>query len=123
MMLGLTTVLCAAIGHDAQHGQIMCIEEWQHAIIEHIGGCNRCLSGIQLGKGDLAKGIYKGLLIDSNNAFERADIEGILRSQIARMGCLDLPTGFVIMLLAFQSGDLFLGQDNTFLGHPVFQGL
>ena len=50
---------------------------------------------------------------------QSANVEGILGSQIARMGGVYLTTGLVIVLFLLQSRDLGLGQDDTLLGDLV----
>ena len=52
---------------------------------------------------------------------QSANVEGILGSQIARMGGIYLTTGLVIVLFLLQSRDLGLGQDDTLLGDFVLQ--
>ena len=52
---------------------------------------------------------------------QSANVEGILGSQIARMGGVYLTTGLVIVLFLLQSRDLSLGQDDTLLGDLVLQ--
>ena len=54
---------------------------------------------------------------------QSANVEGILGSQIARMGGIYLTTGLVIVLFLLQSRDLGLGQDDTLLGDLVLQRL
>ncbi len=54
---------------------------------------------------------------------QSANVEGILGSQIARMGGVYLTTGLVIVLFLLQSRDLGLGQADTLLGDLVLQRL
>ena len=54
---------------------------------------------------------------------QSANVEGILGSQIARMGGIYLATGLVIVLFLLQSRDLCLGQDDTLLIDLVLQSL
>ena len=61
----------------------MALIERQHPIIEQI----RCGDGrfgrVKLSMSDLAIGVHIGLLIDPPDAFDGADIEGILTTKIA----------------------------------------
>ncbi len=54
---------------------------------------------------------------------QSANVEGILGSQIARMGGIYLTTGLVIVLFLLQSRDLGLGQNDTLLSDLVLQSL
>jgi len=123
MAISLAAVLGAAIGEDTQHRQALCLKERQHPVIERIRCSDRGFSDIELGKGHLGIGVHKGLLVNSAHAFERADVEGILRAQITGMSRLDLATGLIVVFLALQSRHLVFGQDNTFLGHLLLQRL
>ncbi len=52
--------------------------------------------------GYLGVGIDIGLLVDPPNALEGADVEGILRAEIARVSCLYFATSLIIKLFALQ---------------------
>ena len=62
-------------------------------------------------------------MIDPAHALQGADIEGVLRAKITRMGCLDLAAGLIIQLLLFKRLHLRLGQDGALVGHLGFQRL
>ncbi|SDP72506.1 hypothetical protein SAMN05660330_03837 [Desulforhopalus singaporensis] len=62
-----------------------CISEWHYSIVKQIGGCNRSFGGVELGKSNLAIGINEGLVVDSADTLDCADIESILRTEIARV--------------------------------------
>ncbi len=76
------------------------------------------LGGIKLGKGHFRIGIEKGLLVHPAYAFERADIKGILGTEITRMGGVDL----AVLALFFKGGHLGVGQDQPLLSRLGFQG-
>ena len=54
---------------------------------------------------------------------QSANVEGILGSQIARMGGVYLTTGLVIVLFLLQSRDQGLGQTDSVLSDLVLQRL
>ena len=54
-------ILCAPVGHDPQHRQIVFFMEGQHPIVEQIGGRDRRLGGVELGLRDLGIGVHIGL--------------------------------------------------------------
>src|SRR5205085_2980211 len=90
--------LGAAIGqHPAQPEAVLIIKR-HHAVVEDLGGGNRGLAVIQLGKGDLGVGVDKGLLIDLPDALQRANVEGVLRPAIARALALELAMRFLVGL-------------------------
>ncbi len=74
----------------------------QNPVIEQVGRGDRSLGGVQVDLRDLAISIYIGLLINAPNTLEGANREGVLRSQIAGMGRLDLAAGCIIQLFLFQ---------------------
>ena len=69
----------------------MLCEEWQHPIIVQVGGGDRRLGCVALGRGPLRIGIDEGLLVNAANSLEGADIERVLAAQIARMGRFWVP--------------------------------
>ncbi len=95
----------------------------QHPIIEHIGCRDRRFGGVELGVGDLGIGVDIGLLIDPSDTLQGADVEGILRAQIAWVGGLNLAGGFIIQLFLLQSLNLGFSKDDAVLCHFGFQGL
>ena len=111
------------ICQNAQHRHVVFFMKRQDPVIEQIGRGDRGLGGAQFGLRDLAISIYIGLLINAPNTLEGADREGVLRSQIAGMGRLDLAAGYIIQLFLFQGLDLCLGQDTPFFGDFGFQRL
>jgi hypothetical protein len=95
----------------------------QNPVIEQVGRGDRGLGGVQVDLRDLAISIDIGLLINAPNTLEGANREGVLRSQMAGMGRLDLAAGCIIQLFLFQGLDLCLGQDTTFFGDFGLQRL
>ena len=80
MLVHAPAIFSTPVGHDPQHRQVVFLMERQHAVIEQISRSDRCLGGVELGMRHL--GI--SLLIDPPNALDRADVEGVMRSKIAR---------------------------------------
>jgi hypothetical protein len=93
VLLQVADVLRAAVGQHAQERDAFGLEERQHPVIEGVGGGQRVLAVVELADGDPRVSVDEGLLVDTPDALERADVEGILRAQIARVFCLDLPVG------------------------------
>src|SRR5437660_12572672 len=94
--------LGAAIGqHPAQPDAVLIVER-HHPIVEDLGGGDWRLAVIELGEGHLGVGIDKGLLINPPDALQRAHVEGVLRTAIARALALELAMRF-LSALAFSS--------------------
>lgn len=62
-----------------------------------------------------------GQWIDPADAFHGADIERILRAQIAGMGLFDLAAGLTVPGLLLKGCDLAICQHHACLGHMDFQ--
>ena len=122
MGFGLAAVFSPPVGQYPDQPHPAVFVQGKDPVIEHVCGCNRRLGRVEFGTGHLGEGIDKGLLVDPANSFEGADIEGVLATQLPRMGGLDLTAGHIVLLLAFQGGNLLLGQDLPGLGHMFFQG-
>ena len=58
--------------------------KWQNLVVEQIRGRYRCFGGIQFGKTYLGIGINKGLLVNTSDTFDIANIIGVLTTQISR---------------------------------------
>ena len=66
--------------------------------------------------------VIKRLLINAANAFEMADIKGILRNQIAGRRCFNFVwIAFPLTFGAFKGGQLGFGVNNTFFSSPIFK--
>ncbi len=68
MPLRVAAVLAAAVGQHPQQLDLVAVEERQHAIVEEIGGRDRRLAIVELGKAHLGVGVDEGLLIGAPNA-------------------------------------------------------
>ncbi len=66
-------------------------------------------------------GIHVGLLVDAPDAFQRANIERILRTKVAWVSGVNLTAGLIILLLLLKRLNLCFGQDAAFLCHFGFQ--
>ena len=100
----------------------MRLEEGQDPIVEQVGGDQGVLPVVESRRGDLGVGVDEGLLVDTSDAFEGADMEGILRAQVARMLGFDLPVGLFLVLGLLQGKDLPFGEDQAILSDFGFQG-
>src|SRR5881227_251537 len=92
-------------------------KEGQHAIVKHVRRGDCILTVVQLHERQLAVGVDERLLVDPSDAFEVADVIGILRSQIARMLRLNLTVRFLLLLRLLEGTNLVLGQDEALLRH------
>lgn len=71
--LGLAAVFSPAIRQDAQHAHAVFGKERQNPVVQQVGPGDRRLGRVQLGKGDLAVGIDKGLLVDTSHGAKNLD--------------------------------------------------
>jgi hypothetical protein len=94
----------------------MLFEEGDDAIVQQLRRGNRRLLRIQLGEADLRIGVDKGLLIDSPDPFQVADVEGVLGATVARAFALELAVGFFLALDTLERGELGFGEDAAVLG-------
>lgn len=91
---------------DSQDWQVVVFIDWQHSIIEQIGSVYRCFGGIKLGMGNLIISVDIGLLIDPSSAFDGADIEGFLTSELAWMSRFHFTTVLIIKLFFLEDLDV-----------------
>ncbi len=94
VMLALAAIFGAAVGENAQQRNIVPFKEREHPIVQHVGRHQRILAIVQLRKRHLSIGVDEGLLINPANAFDSADVIGILGAQVAGMRGFDLAMGF-----------------------------
>ena len=108
--LRVAAVLAAAVGQRPQQLDLVAVKEGEHTIIEEIGGRDRRLAIVELGKGHLGIDVDEGLLVDASNPLQIADIERILSAAITRMLALELAMRLLLLLGFLQGGELGLGQ-------------
>jgi hypothetical protein len=77
---------------------LLLLEEGPHTIVQQIRREEGLLPVLELGKGHFRVRVEESLLLDPSDAFDRADILRILRSQLARMCRLDLAVCFLLLL-------------------------
>src|ERR1700704_5806880 len=94
----------------------MTVEEGDHAVVQKIGRRDRRLAIIELGASNLGVGVDKGLLVDTPDPLQIANIERVLGAAVARMLALKFAMGLLLGLGLFQRDELSLGQDQAFLG-------
>ena len=116
-------IFCAAIGQHALQGDVVLVVEWDDPVVEQVGGGQRGLAIIELGEADLGIGVDEGLLVDPTDAFERADIEGILGAAVAGALALELAVSLLVGLGFLQGGELAFGEDEALLGHSGLKRL
>lgn len=91
----------AAAGQDAQHRQAVFGKERRGFVpVGQVGGGDRRLGGVGLGKRHFGIGVDKGLLAGSASPFERTGIEGILRVRIARVRGFDPAAVFAVLFFS-----------------------
>lgn len=75
----------------------MFLEEGDHAVVQKIGRDEGVLSVIEFCCCHFGIGVDEGLLVDSANAFQIADIKSVLGAEVARVLRLDLPVDFLYL--------------------------
>lgn len=93
MPLWTATKLGATVRQDAQ--QTYASDLPASAERGHSAGLPQCLDRIKVVGRDFAVSINEGLLINAPDSLDRADVVGVLGSQIAWMLGLDLAVGLV----------------------------
>src|SRR5262249_9626436 len=89
-------VLRAAIGQNTPQRNVMALKERDYAVVEHLGTGQRRLALVEVHYRSLAVRVDKGLLVNAAHAFERADVERILRPAIPRTLARKLAGRFLI---------------------------
>ena len=98
MSFRVAAILTAAVGQHAQQLDIVLLKERYNPVIEQIRCRDRRLAIVQLGASNLRIGIDEGLLVDTADALEIADIECVLGTAIARMLALELAVRLLLDL-------------------------
>src|SRR5262245_23206887 len=113
----------AAICQNALERHALVLVERNDAVIKQIGGGDRRLAVIELGKADLGIGVDESLLVNASNTLEGADVEGVLSAAITRAFTLEFAMVFFVGLCLLQRGDLSFGEDQAVLRHLDFERL
>ena len=108
MLFHLAAILRATVCEDAQHGQPVAGIKRQHLVIEYVSGGDRRFRGVELAMHDFAVRVDKRLLLNTPHTFEIADVERVLRTEIARMRCFDLAARHVLLELPLQCRNLLI---------------
>jgi hypothetical protein len=122
MPLGVTAVLAAAVGQHSRERNAVLLIEWQHPVVEQIGGGERRLDVIELCKADRGVGVDEGLLVNAADPFERADMERVLGAAVPGTDALEFSMRFLVRLRLLQCRKLALGQDQAVLKPPLPPG-
>src|SRR5262245_41924015 len=64
VVVRLAAELSAAVGEHATDGNLVFVEEWHHPIVHQVGGGERGLAIVELGKRYLRIGVDRRLLVD-----------------------------------------------------------
>jgi len=81
----------------------MTVEEGDHAVVQKIGRRDRRLAIIELGASNLGVGVDKGLLVDTPDPLQIANIERVLGAAVARRLALKFAMGLLLGLGLFQA--------------------
>ena len=123
VVLPVPAVLRAPVCEDPQEPDAVLLEPGQDPVVEQVRGHQGVASVVELGVGDLGVGVQERLLVDASHALEGADVEGVLRAEIAWVFGLDLAV-FLFLLLGLLQGDqLAFGEDPAVLSDACLQGL
>ena len=114
-MFAVPAIFRATISQNSQDGNLICIEERDHTIIEHIRGNQSILAIIEFRKSHLGIGVYNRLLINTSYAFHITDLERILSNEIAGMLGFDFSNGFLFFFGFFQCLQLEFRQHDAVL--------
>jgi hypothetical protein len=117
------TVLRSTVGQYSQQRQPVLLVQRQHAVVEQVSRHDRRFRRVRLRLGHLAVGVDERLLVNSSNALERAHVERLLGTEVARLCRVDFTSGFVVLLFLLQRLDLRLGEYQPFDGDLRFQRL
>jgi len=122
--------LGAAVGQYPLQLDLVLVVERHHAVVQQVGGGDRGLAVVELGKGHLGVGVDEGLLIDPPHPLHRADVEGVLRTAVAGTLALELAVRLVIGPGLLERSDLGFRQHQPVLGalglerfQPLLHGL
>src|SRR5262249_36883538 len=83
--------------------------------IEQTRRGQRGLTIVELGKGDLTRGVDDGLRVNPPPALKPADGEGVLRPALPPTFALKLSVGFLLHLRFLSGGPLGFSQEMAFL--------
>ncbi len=75
MLLHLTAVFPPPVGQDSQHRKSLSLIEGQYAIIEQVGGGDRCFTRIQLAVCHFRVRIHERLLVDTAHTFQITHVD------------------------------------------------
>ena len=104
-----SAILGSTIGKHPQQSHRMLLEKGQDLIVKQLCGGERGFHRIQLRVSHFRISVEEGLLIDASDPFKRANIEGILGTQMGGMGGLNLPVQLITLFLLLQGRQLSLG--------------
>lgn len=90
------------VGQHALQGNVVLLVERDHPVVEEVGGGQRRLSVVKLGEADLGVGVDEGLLVDASDAFQRADIEGVLGAAVTGAFGDEFAVGLLVGLGFFE---------------------
>ena|GEM_PF-4024140 len=77
---------------------------------------------MEFGKCNFGIGVNEGLLVHAGYALKRADIKGVLRTEITRVCCFNFARNEIVILLFLKRLDLSFCQDQFFMSHFLLKG-
>ena len=130
MVLDLSAILGSAIRQDAQQADFVLGKEWDDAVVQQVGHRDRGFLGIEFTDRHAGIGVDEGLLVNPPHALHRANVIGVLASEVAGMVALDLAIGLLLLLGLLKRSHLVFGQEDALLGgaglkrlQPLLHGL
>ena len=102
MVLAVTAVLAASVGQYPKQWHAVLFVPRQHPVIEHIRSSNGVFAVIEFDHDGLAIAVNERLLVNAANAFDIANVIGVLAPQIARVLGFDFPVCLLFLSGFFQ---------------------
>ena len=115
VLLGIPAVFGSSIGKHSAHADVVLFEEGKNSIVQDICRCDRSLLRVKLCKRNFAVGVNECLLVDAPDAFERANVEGVLSAAVAGAFALKLAVRILLVLRLLQRGELRFGENQALL--------
>jgi len=117
----LATVLGSPVGQYPEQRHILRIEKWQDLVAQKVRHRESSFVRIHFGESDVGIGIDGDLLVDFTDAFDGADVAGVLAKNKVGMMAFDFSMGLLFFFGLFQGLDLGFGQNTLVLGRPFLQ--
>jgi len=108
--------LAAVVGEDGLDGELVLLEEGQDVVVEEVDGGEGHLGGVEAGEGVAGVAVDGGLGVDTPDALEVADVEGVHGDERSGMRGVDVALA-ELGVEALEQADLLVGElDRTLAG-------